>query len=86
MVVQRPEKPVFVVAAEADDGSVHVPAELQNGLQAALRVRTPVDVVAQEYHAVRRGDLIPELVEQVDQGRKASVNIANGNRGHASLV
>ncbi len=71
-----------MVPAQADDLGVHLLAECQDGLDAALSAHASIDVVAEEDNPVAGPDLVPQLVQQIHEGRKAAVDVADRNRGH----
>lgn len=67
MIAQRPEKRVFMVAAEADDRRLHFPAELQNSLQAAPH---QLHRVVRRLHAV--GAILPIKIRRAAMPTKNS--------------
>jgi hypothetical protein len=71
-----------MVPAQTDDLRADLALKLENRVDASLGVRASVHVVAEEYHGVVPGDLEPNLAENVREGRKIAVDVADRDCGH----
>ena len=71
-----------MVPAQADDLGTDLALKPENRVDAALGVWPSVDVVAKEHHGVFAGDLAPNLGENVREGRKIAVDVADRDGGH----
>ena len=82
MIPHGPQKPVLVVAHQADDPGVGLPPKSEHRVDTAFRVGTAVDVVAKENEGISSCQLAADLPEQVVERGKISVDVADGDGGH----
>src|SRR3954469_1593157 len=82
MIPHGLQKPVLVVAHQADDPGLGLPSESEYRVDTAFRVGTAVDVVAKENEGISSCQLAADLPEQVVERGKISVDVADSDGGH----
>jgi hypothetical protein len=86
IIAARPQKPVLVVPAKADDLCADFTLKPEDRVYAASGVGAAVNVVAQEHNGVTPTDRMPKLAEEVVQRETIAVDVSNRNGGHVSVA
>jgi hypothetical protein len=82
-VGERAQQPVLVIPAELPDAGRDFLLEPEEGVDARLRVGTPVDIVTKEHDHVPFVDDRSELAEQVVQRSEVRMDVSDGDGRHS---
>jgi len=69
-----------MIPEQANDFCVGFVAETQDRVDTTSRIRTSIDVIAQEYDGVTGLRFTAELLENVAEGQKIAVDVADSDR------
>src|SRR5579862_4561107 len=81
-IVETAQHPLFVVPHQRDHTERRLGLESEYLLHASLRIWTAIDIVAEEDECVLGLHLGPDLGQQIEEGLRLAVDIADSNNRH----
>jgi hypothetical protein len=75
-----------MIPTQAHDFASHLLLKLENRIDAALRIGSSVDVVAQEDDCILIGDLSSKEPQEISERQQVAVDIPDRDRCHVTRV